>query len=665
MKKFKIIIVTILLLTLVSLPVLAKSNILVVMNGKKTEVREVPVVLDGKAIYSDVPTFIHKGSTLVPLRFIAEFYGAEVGWDNKTKSAMIAHNGNNITMTIDKNTVKVNDKTKTIDNNATAKLVNTGGKNSNTMVPLRFISETFGYEVGYDEEKKVPYINSDLEEIIEGIKDISLIKGSTDMSKLQVSSSKAMDISHSKDGNNINIIIKDIALEDKDLLNKDLNGKGIASVKVSEIDNSVNIKVALEAGYEYDLVQNSDKKEFILSPVDRINSIRKENGSIIISRNKGSKINQSKLDNPRRYIFDIMDSSLGTDYEEYNIAFNGILNVRASQFSPEGDYNSKDRIVRVVIDGEDDSKIDIKETEKEIIITPIVKEAEGVEKIIKYKQADNLSTIDIKLKKKSNYIFNYDDNKRIAIVLPKNNIEETKGRININDRMVEDIIVSESGIDVLVEINLKEPLKATDINKGNGSSIKIELEGEKESVKNPSGKLIVIDPGHGGSASGAVKNGIKEKDLVLEISKKVDRLLKDKGYNTYMIRETDRDINNKSRALKANELDADLYVSIHANSHSGSSAEGIEVLHNGNAKSKALASSLQKELIKETGAVDRNIKYRPNLTVLKYSDMPSSLVEVGFISNSQEASKLKTEAYQDKLVKGIVNGIENFFLIYK
>lgn len=680
MKRFKIILSLLLIFIFISIPVSAKNNIIVYMNGKATEVREVPVMMDGKPVYSDVPTYIHKGSTMVPLRFVAEHYGAEVGWDNKTKSAKVVHNGKNVVMTIDKSTVKVNNETKTIENNATPKLVNTGTQYSNTMVPLRFISETLGYEVGYDEEKGIPFINGseEIEATSEGITDISLVKGSTDISKLNVKSTETMDVNYSKDGNNINITINNTSLKDKDLSSTNLSGNPIGSVKVSENGNKVNISVSLNDNYEYELLTSNDGKEFTLLPVSRVTSIKKETvdgkAAIVISRDKATKVNRSSLSNPKRYIFDIMDSSLGTDYKEYNISIEGISNVRASQFSPSGSYNSNDRIVRVVVDMSDNSNIEVSNKEEKIIITPDEgKETEepiepetpesGIKNIIKYDLTGRISNLEINLKKKSNYKVDYNENNRmINITVSKDSIEETSGEMNIQDGMVDNIKFTESGSDVKIAVKLSRKLIVEDLNKGNGNSIKLKI--EREATGKPSDRVIVIDPGHGGVDPGAVSNGIKEKDIVLDVSKKVESLLKQKGYNTLMTREDDTYISLGGRANLANGEDADLFVSIHANSYSGTAAKGIEVLHNGDTKSKALAQDLQDELVKGTGATDRGIKHRPNLAVLRQTKMPSSLVELGFITNEEEVNNLTSVSYQNKLAEAIVKGIEKFFSIF-
>lgn len=167
---------------------------------------------------------------------------------------------------------------------------------------------------------------------------------------------------------------------------------------------------------------------------------------------------------------------------------------------------------------------------------------------------------------------------------------------------------------------------------------------------------VVVDAGHGGTDPGAVGNGYKEKDIVLSISQKVNNKLKSLGFKTVMTRNTDTYITLSNRYSIANNNKADLFVSVHANS-STSSASGVETLYK---NSKTFANLIQNEMIKETGAKSRGLKYRSDLAVLNGTKMPSALVEVGFISNATEASKIGNNAYQEKLAVGIVNGIAKY-----
>lgn len=167
---------------------------------------------------------------------------------------------------------------------------------------------------------------------------------------------------------------------------------------------------------------------------------------------------------------------------------------------------------------------------------------------------------------------------------------------------------------------------------------------------------VVVDAGHGGTDPGAVANGRKEKDIVLSISKKVNSKLKSLGFQTIMTRTTDTYITLSNRYSIANNNKADVFVSVHANS-GPSSASGIETLYK---NYKTLANDIQSGMINETGGKSRGLKYRSDLAVLNGTKMPSALVEVGFISNASESSKIGSSSYQEKLATGIVKGIAKY-----
>ena len=171
---------------------------------------------------------------------------------------------------------------------------------------------------------------------------------------------------------------------------------------------------------------------------------------------------------------------------------------------------------------------------------------------------------------------------------------------------------------------------------------------------------VFVDPGHGGTESGAAYNGIAEEEMNLTISNKVTRNLKALGVEVVMSRTDDSFVGLAERGELANEYGADVFVSVHQNSFTSPSAHGIETYHHRDkAAHKPYAQDIQSELIKNTGAYNRGVK-TAGFAVLRESNMPSALVECGFISNVNEANKLKTDAYQEKVAKSISDGVYEY-----
>ena len=186
-----------------------------------------------------------------------------------------------------------------------------------------------------------------------------------------------------------------------------------------------------------------------------------------------------------------------------------------------------------------------------------------------------------------------------------------------------------------------------------------------------SGKIITVDPGHGGRDAGTSYQGLYEKDLNLEISKVLKKVLEKAGAKVYMIRNDDSDLSSKwdsakkrgdlyRRILKIQENKSDLYLSIHINYHYYSSVSGAEVLyHPINPNNLVLAESIMNEF-KTDLKTDREV-IKTNLYLYSNTRVPGVLIECGFISNPNERYLLQKESYQEKISNSITKGVENYF----
>lgn len=184
-------------------------------------------------------------------------------------------------------------------------------------------------------------------------------------------------------------------------------------------------------------------------------------------------------------------------------------------------------------------------------------------------------------------------------------------------------------------------------------------------------KVIVLDPGHGGSDPGAIgPNRIMEKDVTLPIALKVKEMLERAGAKVYMTRTTDVDVFGPD-ASAVDELSArvavgvnhqaDLFLSIHANSFSSPAAIGAATYYFDKSNyDNMLAQEVEKAYVRATDLDDRGV-YQEGFYVVKHSPMPAALIELAFISNPREEKILSDSVYQKKAAQGIVQGIESFF----
>lgn len=194
-------------------------------------------------------------------------------------------------------------------------------------------------------------------------------------------------------------------------------------------------------------------------------------------------------------------------------------------------------------------------------------------------------------------------------------------------------------------------------------------------------RTIVIDPGHGGNDQGAAGKKYKEKDITLQIAKKLRNILVSKGFKVYLTRESDSNLDLDRRPEKCRSVGADIFISIHCNAVGKRDISGIETFamapegtpstsdtkpktarEKGNAFNKnnyLLAFNVHSKLINATGTVDRGVKHA-RFVVLKNAPCPAFLVEIGFISNSYEETKLGNSNYQEKIANAIASGLSRY-----
>ncbi len=205
-------------------------------------------------------------------------------------------------------------------------------------------------------------------------------------------------------------------------------------------------------------------------------------------------------------------------------------------------------------------------------------------------------------------------------------------------------------------------------------------------------KLIVIDAGHQrkgnndkepdgpGSATKKAKvssgttghfTGLPEYELNLIVSKKLQAILLERGYDVIMVRDThDVDISNSERAEIANKADADAFIRVHANANDNSDVNGAETLcqtsknpYNADLypQSRKLSECVLDALCAECGCKKRHVVETDTMSGINWCRVPVTIVEMGFMTNEQEDRLMATETYQDKLAKGIADGIDAYF----
>ncbi|HEX9060213.1 MAG TPA: N-acetylmuramoyl-L-alanine amidase [Clostridia bacterium] len=249
------------------------------------------------------------------------------------------------------------------------------------------------------------------------------------------------------------------------------------------------------------------------------------------------------------------------------------------------------------------------------------------------------------------------DGKKYTITFSSNLADIGQGMLKINDELIDSVDIIINGSETSLSINAKDKYKyevmtRTDVNNTAITLLKPAGEGQK---------MVVIDPGHGGVELGAVYGGVYEKNINLDIAKRLNELLKKNNINTYMMRQDDIFVGLYERAYIANDLNASLFLSIHNNAADSKSAEGTMTLYSpdrvNGSQSKEFAGIIQRNLISALGTGDREIIERPNLVVLKATTMPASLAEVAFMSNKKDFNSLLSEAFRQKAAEALCKSV--------
>lgn len=225
-------------------------------------------------------------------------------------------------------------------------------------------------------------------------------------------------------------------------------------------------------------------------------------------------------------------------------------------------------------------------------------------------------------------------------------------------------VLEDSGYDFLIE------------ELHNGQHQQLENEGyglESVSSVEANGKLVVIDPGHGGYDPGKVGiNGALEKDINLDISLKVEDILIKSGYKVIMTRTTDSGMMENGNELgKTSDLDArvtiineshaDMAISIHQNSYTTEDVKGAQVFYYETSETGKAASAIMQERLREIEPTNhRQIKGNTSYYLLKRTSIPTIIVECGFLSNMNEANLLCDDTYQTEMAVAIVAGITEY-----
>lgn len=609
------------------------------------------VNINGEKLETDMLAVVLENRSLVPARAVFEKLGASVVWYNHTREVVISLKGNRIGL-------KINDKTATVNQQKIDMDVPAMVINGRTMVPLRFVGEQLGYEVSWVDGESSVYIFDKAVNITE----VLCEHGKEKSQVILKADGKIKNYLVSQANNPARLII-DVPASSFNLSEREIEvGKSsIEKIRLSQFKREplvTRMVIDLSEWPAYKVDYSPDGKSVIVEFIYKSSNLKdvrfsregnSENISITLDLLHGSVI--SRLSDPERLVIDLPQTIVGRTAGQLDTAGRFIKRIRYAQFNED--------VARVVADIAEDPQYEVLQEDNKIIVRLFESPFKGIEYFSNdeevYFTIENCNlegkysrTIDLEAK-------------MCSITFPASEFDIVGGVMNINDSNLEyvDIDVDKAtntarmifkgkhiySLDVIGD----EKQKQTTIVLG-----RLDIAGDK---------LVVIDPGHGGTEPGTLYKDILEKDLNLDISLRLNELLKSHGVKTYMLREKDVTIDVYDRPRIANELKADLYISVHNNGLNDINYDGTMTLYypngveNSKITSKRLAEIVHEKMISALGTTDRKIIPRPNLVVLRDTKMPAVLSEVAFLTNRKDRENLLKESFRQKAAQALCDAV--------
>ncbi|MGM0378642.1 MAG: N-acetylmuramoyl-L-alanine amidase [Bacillota bacterium] len=661
------------------------------LKDSKTEQTEkyhpVNLMLKGEDVIGDVPPILYtiegKTRTLVPVRFVTEKLGANLSWDNKKRQVTLEYKNKTIKLVIDESVATVNGKEVNLPNSVPAKLMSYED-NWRTMVPVRFVSENFDLDIDWYEDIQTVAINSK-EQDIKGID----FKYQKKFPELRIKTSGFVDINDYKIGSDEfgiadqyilsvpNTNLRSDLIEESSFTTK-RDGKVFYDVSLFGINEMImqkeqgdikgtSISLDLEKRIGFNTFYDEESSEIVIQMINSVTDIDIEdiyNSNALIIETKEDMPDLNTYHSDGKVYIDIVNSKM-----EYNQGKMGKIDldkegIKSYEFkeldtNSSDKYKSEDRVTQIILTLSNDKSpedVYVEEEDNKIFAYVAGNPLNGFEYV---KKSQSEAKLDISFLESGDYNLVQQGN-MVELTFDKKLLDIEDLELNIKDQIVEKINISKNLDKHAIRFEMPKGVSITE-NSSNENTDGVKLTFKNVDIMNSeySDTLIVIDPGHGGYDPGAIGSKAKEKDIVLKAGLKLKDILEAKGFKVYMTREIDEYIDLYKRANVANKLNADLFVSLHANSFRNQSANGIEVLYSKDdlRDNYSFARLVQDYLISFLDRFDRGVKNRPRLVVLKNTEMPAILTEIGFLSNPKEQDLLLSDVYINKSMEAIYRGI--------
>lgn len=665
------------------------------VNGNKIETTMDPIQLDGRV--------------LVPAREVFAPMGAKVDWDANAKKVTVKYKDITMILTVNEQAVWLNGQTVTLD--VPAKIIN-----DKVMIPVRFISEQLGFKVDWNGSKRWVAITEKVDEQEPPVQEPPFVEdtpsqdekpnvsngnytGTTNKHQIQLPAAsydqtKVMSVTVNEASGQHKTIIKaaspissaKVDFQAGKIIIDILNSKSqltstispgtntyIKNIRTSQFTtDTTRVVLDLKAGALVNATFSADRSSLIVTltnqKIEGIKyTVKNQEDTLFFKGLSKDQIDVNDSEKESLISVVIPHTTLETAINWTNLNANYISkvtlsnegdNVRGNIWLTEkvnydltSDYQGATLTLSAYIEPPVEQEPPVEEEIPEQDATQALAYVAGDKPTIQLLNVLGLNKNAIKVTDDyRNKTLIFDLGKDYSSILGNTSM-------TINDQYINSIQVATNGT-TKITVTTKN-IYAYNFYESSG---KVSLQLVRPSEKY--NQIVVLDAGHGGSDSGAVGNGITEKAINYNQAMALYKLLEaDPQIKVYMTRETDVYPTLQFRTALANEIEADLFISIHNNSASPS-IRGAETLYYPSAtdtRGKQVAQVVQNALVNKCGMINRGIKARSDLYVLRTSNMPAILIETGFVSNAEEALLLNNPTFNSKWATAIYESIIESF----
>lgn len=613
----------------------------------------ITVLVEGKPVTMLVPPTIVDGRTLVSVRSVGEAVGGTVEWDQVKREARVNRRSDSVVMTVGKREALVNGKLVAMD--VPAQLVS-----DRTMVPLRFLVENLGGMIEWDDRTRTINILRKPTQITRWtyVRDVG-------KSTLTLTLSEPLaSISPKTAGNLLSFDLYPATVNVDEPVKAPLDSL-MKTLQLRADGRTVHLEANLWNAPAYRQVLSPDGTQLTLEFPHSVTSVqfRQDGRTPTVEIAATGRLNYSAttLQNPPRLVLDLAGASLAPG------APPSVDGSPASVKSIRTARNTADN-VRVVLDLVRDLPYEIISTDLglQVQFLPQI-QAVKTEKLPGKTRLTFAASLPLDARVTAN-----EAQKRIQIELPQGGSNLASPTVDVGDGTINSITVGPGATrgSALISINLPYFLGYTLVSKNGDPNIIVDVQ-----TSPVVGKRIWIDAGHGKIPGGNDDPGsigrtyrIKEKTINLDVALELQRKLQAAGATVYMTRTGDEGIDFLDRPAKVNAVKPaiDLFVSIHHNSSTSVTTRGTETYYwSTNPKSRLAALAVHAGVVKALGFPDRRVR-TADYYVIKYTQAPSILVELGYLSNPEEEKAIAepgntVRTYPNKAAEGIKEGIFDYF----